>query len=521
MRDAAKSLMDAKLTHGGLLYQLLADTTDDEKEKGKVPTDKKGIWFKRLSEIKPTADYQRVYDDWLNTLRLDCSTALATNTTPLLLGVGQPSASEVGLTIHPLLGVPYLPGTSLKGVLAHYLMATYGPEELGVNPHDPQHPEPDRAPYQGVSWDGTKIKHGPGAVYRALFGAPEADHDKDFKGDNTGATVGRVIFHDALMVPLAAEDADGPFVRDVVNPHLNSYYQKDQDPNDHDSPVPVFFLAVRSGLKFHIALGGDGSLHKLTHKLLQEALAEWGIGAKTRAGYGRLSLMSLELTPEEQLREVERAREEEARQQQEELNKARQERAQLVQRYLITPLQEGSLERIDTEMKPVWGNEPIPELTNEYLQSPQEADEWVSKHFAHLDETLQLDGELVRSLKASSLSSDNIRLWLMKVWAHQWGYEKQFTSDEKAVFQTYLNSKDTVQALPFFDPINAIPTTESQARVQWFKDNIDRVISLDQAHQNEFKQLGDAQKKGFSKKDKSNEKDYKKWWDKTKSRLKK
>lgn len=287
MRDAAKVQGVSGRFHAGLAYQALAPTDDT----GKVPNSDsiKSKYFDRISRSKPHRDYKLTYDAWYEATHSLGWTAYVETSSPLLIGTGQPSAVEVGLTIHPIWGVPYIPGSALKGLLAHYIMATYGPEKLGVHPDSEDHPEPDRAPFQGVTWSGSKIKHGPGDVYKALFGSPTADSDSDYKDKGAGAAVGQVTFHDALMRPLVG-DVDGPFVQDVVNPHVNSYYQKGEWPNDRDNPVPIFFLAVRPRLEFTLAISGAPELQEMALDLLLEALAEWGVGAKTRAGYGRFSL---------------------------------------------------------------------------------------------------------------------------------------------------------------------------------------------------------------------------------------
>jgi CRISPR-associated protein Cmr6 len=271
--------------HAGLAYQSLAPTEED----GKVPNTQKASWFKQVVKSKPHPDYKRTYDAWHHVVHHMGVTAEAKTTTPLLIGVGQPSAVEVGLTIHPTWGVPYIPGSALKGLLAHYIMATYGPDEVGgYHPDDPNHPEPDRAPFQGVTWGKSRIVHGPGAVYRALFGSPTADSDEEYR--DSDAMVGQVIFHDALMKPIESADAEGPYMRDVVNPHVSTYYREGEWPNDRENPIPVFFLSVRPQLEFTLALGGDLVLQKQAMGLLKDALIEWGIGAKTRAGYGRLEI---------------------------------------------------------------------------------------------------------------------------------------------------------------------------------------------------------------------------------------
>src|SRR5690606_17987305 len=53
-----------------------------------------------------------------------------------------------------------------------------------------------------------------------------------------------------------------------------------------DSPNPVAFLTVRPKCRFLLALSGPSEWTDLAGKLLADALASWGVGGKTSAGYG-------------------------------------------------------------------------------------------------------------------------------------------------------------------------------------------------------------------------------------------
>jgi CRISPR-associated protein Cmr6 len=74
--------------------------------------------------------------------------------------------------------------------------------------------------------------------------------------------------------------------------HQPSYYRgRDTPPNDYDAPNPVTFLSVPAGVAFIVALScEDGALRDLAERFVKEALREWGIGGKTSAGYGRMSV---------------------------------------------------------------------------------------------------------------------------------------------------------------------------------------------------------------------------------------
>jgi len=211
--------------------------------------------------------------------------------TRLLVGHGNSSATDVGLTVHHTWGVPIIPGSALKGLLAHYVDALYGPDDPETAPWD-QSPDEQRkrVRYQGVTWRGRRIERGPGDIYRALFGAPEAEADAMMRehGLEAGAASGLVTFHDALYVPGSAP-GDKPHASDVLTVHQKKYYDSSGKswPNDYDSPNPVGFLTVRPGVQMLFALSGPPDWTELAERLLRDALEQWGLGGKTSAGYGR------------------------------------------------------------------------------------------------------------------------------------------------------------------------------------------------------------------------------------------
>ncbi|WP_025721216.1 MULTISPECIES: type III-B CRISPR module RAMP protein Cmr6 [unclassified Paenibacillus] len=179
--------------------------------------------------------------------------------TSLVIGHGGDSVLETGLALHRIYGVPYLPGTALKGVASHYAHRQLGD----------QHPALKRA----------------GADYDILFG--------------TQTSAGCIQFHDALPTP---ETVCTALKQDVLTPHHQDYngiivepYHKDieyEAPRDDDSPVPISFLSASA--HFRIILTCEGEQEQamkwlsLAKAILLGALRDEGIGGKTNAGYGRL-----------------------------------------------------------------------------------------------------------------------------------------------------------------------------------------------------------------------------------------
>ncbi len=183
----------------------------------------------------------------------------------LIIGLGNASPLEVGLTLHHTYGTPIIPGSALKGMCAHHAW------EIFFNP-DAENAKKPRARTEYFTYE----------QYCFLF------------GDSSQA--GCLTFHDAWIYPESLEKA---LCRDIITPHHQEYYsnQGTHPPTDFDSPVPVPFLSVCG--KFQVLLSCDGispqECHKwiaLTKHLLRDALANRGIGGKTSSGYGRMELNS-------------------------------------------------------------------------------------------------------------------------------------------------------------------------------------------------------------------------------------
>jgi len=294
MRDDLKNLKNlGNPEHLALAYDAWAPVGDD----GKVPKEDRSAWLSKLAETKVSPDYKYSFNRWEASFKAPGDRTFRLKlASRLLIGHGNSSAAEVGISVHHTWGVPVIPGSALKGLLAHYVDATYGPfgrDRVPENVLDDENPDN----YRGVVWNQgkTRVQSGPGKYYRALFGAPDADDDKTAhsKGCEAGATAGVVRFHDALYVPTLA-GLDRPFAVDVLTVHQVNYYKEEGEtaPNDYDDPNPVGFLTVRPDASFLFALSGREDWTKVAMELLWEALDNWGVGGKTSAGYGRFDRSS-------------------------------------------------------------------------------------------------------------------------------------------------------------------------------------------------------------------------------------
>lgn len=264
----------AAASNFGHAYEALAPPLGPD---GKPDPVQRDDWLARCSRMTIPDDYRFAFDRWRRSFDGETPPREVETTSRLLIGHGNPSGADVGLTVHRSWGVPVLPGSALKGLTAHYVDAVYGSADAV---------DSERRIWFGPTWTGGRVKPGDGAggAFGLMFGAPAVEGDED------SARGGLVVFHDALYVPGSAP-GNQPFARDVLTVHQKPYYDsagKDW-PNDWTSPNPVGFVTVTPKTQFLLSLTGPRDWTTLAMKLLLEALTEWGIGGKTSAGYGRLA----------------------------------------------------------------------------------------------------------------------------------------------------------------------------------------------------------------------------------------
>ena len=147
------------------------------------------------------------------------------------------SVLNLGILLHRNFSCPFIPGSALKGVTRHYVKQNFGDNE----------------------------------DFLRIFGQ--------------GEVAGSVAFLNAFPSP----ESNWKMVVDVLTKHNDS----DEPVLDTKNPVPIFFPAVEKGaiFTFSVAPAKTGSRTadadvELAMKWLKAALKEWGVGAKTSAGYG-------------------------------------------------------------------------------------------------------------------------------------------------------------------------------------------------------------------------------------------
>lgn len=170
---------------------------------------------------------------------------------PFVTGLGRNHPVENGFAWHQTLGTPYLPGSSVKGIVRSWVKV----------------------------W-----KEEPDVVINRIFGPR----------DSISHSVGSVIFLDAIPT------AQILLKSDVMTPHYGPYYQGNEPPADWHNPVPVPFLVVDTKQDFLFGLiprrltsmQDKADCRKAT-EWLKDALKYIGGGAKTASGYGRFDQIIL------------------------------------------------------------------------------------------------------------------------------------------------------------------------------------------------------------------------------------
>nr|WP_240910782.1 type III-B CRISPR module RAMP protein Cmr6 [Thermococcus sp. MAR1] len=250
--------------------------------------------------------------------------------TRLVVGLGDESVYETSIRLLRNYGVPYIPGSALKGIARSYaiekLVEAVGSQKVFSTLRRITENIEKRylKEYPKEKTEFNRDFYGAMEVLSEALSINDEDLKKilkeklgDFlsweirvKGEKEKGEIkitvkelrkifgtvgkeGKVVFLDALPLPPRFEDWD-IFEWDIMNPHYGPYYQDEKPPGDWYSPKPIKFLTVKEKTKFLFGLrksttchGGCKVLVKKAEPLLREALKHHGVGAKTSLGYGR------------------------------------------------------------------------------------------------------------------------------------------------------------------------------------------------------------------------------------------
>lgn len=203
--------------------------------------------YMRSSTKSINRRYARLIDRFPPSRRL---TIHAKSIAPLVTGMGLEHPLDNGFAFLNPYGLPYLPGSGIKGVLRKSWKELHDREEVGD-----------------------------------LFG-PEVDC-------NTGKR-GAVTFWDCIP-----EMSGHNMSQDIMTPHYGKYYESKDSPNDAGIPIPIPFLVIPPGSEFVFHVTADERLLRIEGLVngqwktkMQEAFkhaCSWiGFGGKTSLGYGAM-----------------------------------------------------------------------------------------------------------------------------------------------------------------------------------------------------------------------------------------
>ena len=201
---------------------------------------------------------------------------------PFTSGLGNEHPLENGFAFLNPYGLPYLPGSGVKGVVRR------AAQDLASG-----------AWGDTCGWDGRDVfvievsgKSLPLSMIDVLFGREPRSGDRHH-------IRGALSFWDVIP-----QVKDGSLGVEIMTPHQGHYYQQGESPHDSGQPNPISFLTVPpgSGFTFHVTCGRE-HLQRHVPELLRDerwkALVEtafahafeWlGFGAKTAVGYGAMEV---------------------------------------------------------------------------------------------------------------------------------------------------------------------------------------------------------------------------------------
>jgi CRISPR-associated protein Cmr6 len=188
-------------------------------------------FFSSDEMVKKILERRKRHIELLNYAGLCCNKFTASPQWRMIIGLGGGHPQETSMTLHHIYGIPYIPGSAIKGIARHWAESKNDPDLARVF------------------------------------------------GDETQE--GNVIFMDAFPKDNIELKVD------IMNPHYPDYYSNQKPPADYQSLKPIFFLTVGKNTKFTFyLLSKNRELLDKAIEWLKSALSNHGIGAKTAVGYG-------------------------------------------------------------------------------------------------------------------------------------------------------------------------------------------------------------------------------------------
>lgn len=218
----------------------------------------------------------------------------------MVIGLGAVHPQETSMTLHHIYGIPYIPGSAIKGLTRHYCILNIFDslniedlnqikclEKILENADLTNKDESKRDDKLGIDKFKKKFK----CEEEKLFNFLKKEQEKIIEFQRIFGTQkkkGEVIFFDAYPV------GDIKLKLDVMTPHYGPYYSDSNyktPPADYHNPNPIKFLTVeKTKFRFYLASKNKDLLEK-AEDWLKDALRNYGIGAKTSIGYGYFEII--------------------------------------------------------------------------------------------------------------------------------------------------------------------------------------------------------------------------------------
>lgn len=212
--------------------------------------------FKQIKEQKTSINIlDKVYKE------ITQEVITLTTKSRLIVGLGSTSILETSIKLHHIYGVPYIPSSSVKGVLrAFNILKAINFNLDEYNDFEKRIEKIEEIKSSSVKENIVKV-----------FG------NQHIRGS--------IVFFDAI--PKSFE-----FEEDIMNVHYKDYYSSDKPPTDTQNPNPIKFLVIKPGasFNFYFQKGAQESYKKMLGNDLEDDIknaSEYlGFGGKTAIGYG-------------------------------------------------------------------------------------------------------------------------------------------------------------------------------------------------------------------------------------------
>lgn len=262
-----QKLLEKSTANFSLLSPRVVEWTKNKRGEFSSSTEMMQILFKK-SEISFSSKLlekiqkkQKAYIDCLKEMSVASFEIKAKSSSPFITGLGSGHPTETGMILDRNTGLPYIPASSIKGVLRLSQAINCADENGNVDENDKR-----IVKYFGTTSDAQEAKRGQLFILDA--------------------------YPDSERVP--------KLKLDIMNPHFGNYYSgTNKQPVETETPVPIKFLTVKEGAMFvfrcaFMPLGNEILSENERQEIQQDVDAMFdtafetvGFGGKTAIGYGR------------------------------------------------------------------------------------------------------------------------------------------------------------------------------------------------------------------------------------------